>query len=957
MKNSLMVRLLPLFILLASIPVLSGLATHFIAKGLIKNYIGQGLQLQASTVISELEEKLLKQYQNVLAWSKHESLQAIAANDAGQTIQSLLNHWGDEQGKDSHLIIVVNREGKIIASNRPGMQKDVSKTLWFQNLIQVGRPVIEDLGRSRIFEPYSLTFAAPIVSQKNPQEILGAIAQISSGLDILSQVNNLKLFNAEEQSPEGYALLIDKQGRLLTQPFFEKNDWMLKKNLLSEGFFALNLPESSSEGYFIQKDLYGNPAFVAYASSRGLNGSPGFGWTVLLILKTSKILAPMDKLTYQIVVFGIVAVILIFLMSKFLAKNVSAPISKMANVANAIAEGDFSQKVWMRSHDEVSELANSLNKMADRLSKARSELTQAKEYTDSMILSTIDTLLAMDHEGKITLCNPAALQLLGYEEHELVGQPLESVIAPDDYKKSQIGELLRPDAILEVFAKNDLHDQRLASRLIRRSVANMEMNYKTRKGQLVPMLVSAALIREPSGKMQGLVAIAKDITEQKEAANRLKKIAEALEQSNKLLESKKGELEKLNMRLEELSLVDPLTELANRRRLQHALSHESEHAKRNGTNLLGVLIDLDDFKKVNDSLGHAVGDIVLKECAVKIKKAVRTSDIIARVGGDEFVVLLPHTRIAEGMVVAERLRTSLSEFPIMITDSNVTVTASIGIVELDQDVKSIDELLVKTHAALKRSKGKGKNKVSYGWAESEKTIGEDIQSQFLEILKNKDLIVPARQPIVSTINEKILGYELLTRINLPGLENPETFFYLSREANMLTSMDHECFKRCLKSIRPEESHLRFQVNLFPTTLLAVPPLELLKDIPEHHPKNKICIEISEKQIVGNPAHILETIQVFKSAGILIAIDDVGYGNSCLESLIILEPDVVKIDKGWVKGISKDNTIYRALKRILSVLLTLEVEIIAEGIENAEDFKVIQDLGVAHVQGFYLGKPV
>ncbi len=180
-----------------------------------------------------------------------------------------------------------------------------------------------------------------------------------------------------------------------------------------------------------------------------------------------------------------------------------------------------------------------------------------------------------------------------------------------------------------------------------------------------------------------------------------------------ILQDLAAQLQVANARLERLVVLDPLTELLNRRGLQQILSREIRWSQRYDSHLVVLFVDLDDFKRINDTLGHAMGDEVLKEVAHKLQASVRTTDYVARIGGDEFMILLPHTRLAEGMQVAEHVRRAISGTP-MVLSSGVTVkvTASFGVEAVLQTTTSIDQLLTKTHLALHRSKQAGKDHVS-----------------------------------------------------------------------------------------------------------------------------------------------------------------------------------------------------------------------------------------------------
>lgn len=416
-------------------------------------------------------------------------------------------------------------------------------------------------------------------------------------------------------------------------------------------------------------------------------------------------------------------------------------------------------------------------------------------------------------------------------------------------------------------------------------------------------------------------------------------------------------LKSANTRLKKLILLDPLTELLNRRGLQQVLSREIHWIRRGESDLLAVLIDLDDFKRINDRFGHAVGDIVLKEIARKLKGSLRVTDYVARVGGDEFLTLLPATRLPEGLHVAEKIRLAICEAPITLASGEtIKITASIGVVSVFEEIVSIDELLSQTHSVLHQSKSTGKNRVSFDEKKSPGgNGGNNSLTEVLSALRQPNQFHALKQPIFRFSDEEKVGYEFLSRSWVKGFEMPDDFFRLSLEADMLTLVDHQCFKTCIAAGSELPPETKRHLNLFPSTLISIPVQHLLEPFLTSNQLN-YCIEISEQQIIGDPSYLVPVVLAFKRAGICIAIDDVGFGRSCLESLVLLEPDIIKIDKRWVKGVARTKDHLQSLKRLIKIAESLDAEVIAEGIETVEDLNVLKDLGVKYGQGFLLGRP-
>jgi diguanylate cyclase (GGDEF)-like protein len=419
----------------------------------------------------------------------------------------------------------------------------------------------------------------------------------------------------------------------------------------------------------------------------------------------------------------------------------------------------------------------------------------------------------------------------------------------------------------------------------------------------------------------------------------------------------KKELESANRDLERLTLIDPLTELLNRRGLQQALSREVQHLERGVTASAVLVIDLDDFKQINDRLGHAAGDVVLKEVGRRLRASVRAVDYVGRIGGDEFMLLLPESDPPEVMRVAERIRLAIATAMIQHSSGTVTLTASIATLLLTRDTPAVDQLLARAHLLLPRAKSDGKNRVVFQSSDFDDT-GQRLraQSDMCTHLARGRHIVTVKQPIYDLRDESPVGYEFLSRYAHDGVEMPENFFRLSAERNILTLVDHACLRSAIAAAMKLPPYARFHLNIFPTTLLAIPVEHLLDLFPKPLPKSTFCLELSEQQIIGDPSYLLPVVQALRAAGVMIAIDDVGFGSSCLESLVLLQPEIIKIDKRCVIGLEGDPARIEQLRRYVGIARTLGCEVVAEGIETAGELSVVRSLGIDYGQGYFWGKP-
>jgi diguanylate cyclase (GGDEF)-like protein len=405
---------------------------------------------------------------------------------------------------------------------------------------------------------------------------------------------------------------------------------------------------------------------------------------------------------------------------------------------------------------------------------------------------------------------------------------------------------------------------------------------------------------------------------------------------------------------QKIANIDPLTELLNRRGLEAELSREIRRGCRTDAPLAAVLLDCDDFKRINETLGHAVGDVVLKEIASRLRDSLRPTDHLARIGGDEFLVLLPDTRMAEAMHAAERLRLAVSDNPLRLASGPVKLTASLGIERVPMSVVSIEEVLARTHFSLRYSKQAGKNRISSRGGKS--AIAEPALSNVVQALRKKESYRAVKQAIVSLADESVVGWELLSRGPRGSFEMPYDFFRVALERNILTLVDLHCLRACIEASKSLPTGTTCHVNLLPSTMLSTPEERLVELFPPAGGGRKFCVEVSEQQFIGDPACLRGSVRALKRFGVQVAIDDVGFGRSSLETLIILEPDVVKIDQRIVKGASRDKGKEQLLRRLVKVVGAMGSELVAEGIESREDLGLLREVGVPLGQGFLWGRP-
>ena len=291
-----------------------------------------------------------------------------------------------------------------------------------------------------------------------------------------------------------------------------------------------------------------------------------------------------------------------------------------------------------------------------------------------------------------------------------------------------------------------------------------------------------------------------------------------------------------------------------------------------------------------------------------------------------------------------------------ISDSKkIRITVSIGLAPVSLQVISVDEILGLTDPLLMESKKHGKNQVFYEHHEA--FSGNARRStqipDYISALRRGEHFFAVKQPIHDLRDSSITGFEFLTRMHHQSFNMPNDFFRAALENNMITLVDHHCFNTCVAASNLITEAAHRHINLLPSTIMDIPAAKLIEKLSG---SSQHCIEISEQQILGDSTHLVEAIQLLKRAGVKVAMDDVGFGNTCLENLFFIEPDILKIDKKCIMGISYNFTLQKTLRRILKIAEDLNATVIAEGIETREDLDTLLRLGVQFGQGYYLSMP-
>jgi diguanylate cyclase (GGDEF)-like protein len=416
-------------------------------------------------------------------------------------------------------------------------------------------------------------------------------------------------------------------------------------------------------------------------------------------------------------------------------------------------------------------------------------------------------------------------------------------------------------------------------------------------------------------------------------------------------------------RLQELSDRDYLTGLYNRRKFEEFLSYEIKRSVRHDDKFTILMIDLDNFKYVNDTYGHASGDLVLKEVTEIFSKNLRNADILARLGGDEFAVILPQTSYEDGYVVVEKLRSRLEATPISLMFDQITLTASFGVAEYPEQGESIETLLTGSDLAMYKAKRSGKNAIARA-DQSDQEMAVEIQKkgEFLRRAIEEDRVEPFVQPIYNISTGKLFGYEVLARIrDGERFMAAGQFIEVAERLGFAPQIDHIILTKGLQT--REEKGLwgqRFFFNLSTNSLFGGDYVALIEGhyarCPSDSLKEGITIEILEREAIHNVKGLMEIISEMKEIGITFALDDFGSGFSSFVYLKYFDTDFVKIDGEFIKNIMVNEKDRIFVKHIHQIAKEFGKETIAEYVEDEETLNILKEIGVDYAQGYHFGRP-
>jgi diguanylate cyclase (GGDEF)-like protein/PAS domain S-box-containing protein len=445
-------------------------------------------------------------------------------------------------------------------------------------------------------------------------------------------------------------------------------------------------------------------------------------------------------------------------------------------------------------------------------------------------------------------------------------------------------------------------------------------------------------IRDPAGQCTGILAISRDCSTEREKAQELEWASEH----------------------------DALTQLPNRRGFQKRLQAAVLRSMRDNSRLGLLLIDLDHFKTINDTLGHAAGDALLKQCASRLRKSIRAEDFVARIGGDEFAVIVEGVPSAADLCLVGDKAAAALKHPLRIQGRAFCASASIGGALFPEDAETGNELFKVADTALYalKAEGRGGTKLFHSYMrEAAQRVASQLNLARMAV--NEESIRPYYQPKVSLSTGAVMGFEALLRWEHPtnGLQLPDTIEEAFKDYELASKIGDLMQRKVLASLRRQQHR---DLSLGRISINAA-PAEFMRDDYATRLLEHLCqfdvspllleVEVTEHVLMaGASRYVRRALAELKEAGVKIALDDFGTGYSSLSHLRDFPVDVVKIDKSFVQHMLIDPEIAAIVTSVINLAASLKMSTVAEGIETQEQANALRAAGCTLGQGYFLGEP-
>ncbi len=646
----------------------------------------------------------------------------------------------------------------------------------------------------------------------------------------------------------------------------------------------------------------------------GFGDFPGLGWTVLGRQPVASAFAPARQLARDHIFLGVLAALLFALLVWWILQRELRPLEAVSSAAGRIcAAGELTTPIpQVAGEDEIGLFARSLTELVNKLQQRNEELRLSHRVFEEIAQG----IMVTDPQQRILMINQAFTEITGYGPEEALGRTPHLLSSG------------RHDA--------EFYRQMWES-IDQLGYWSGEIWNRNRQGELYPEWMNISVLNDAEGEVSHYIALFEDTSEKMEFEQRLQRLVD----------------------------YDPLTGLPNRNLLQRQLKSMIEQVQRTEAPLAVLFIGLDQFKQINDSIGHAAGDRVLQEAANRLRTQRAQGSLLARWGGDEFVFALPGTDSHSAAQRAELMLRSLTA-SMDLNGTPYAIGASIGISLLPQDGEDAESLLRRADTALSQAKHQARGRFCFYEGRMNEQVGRYLQlSNALRFAIERNELQLYFQPQYDTFGRRILGAEALLRWFSPELGEvpPAHFISIAEETGQIIPMGHWIIEQTLGALgRLEEEGLApIPISINVSTLqLSEPGLaaQLAQAMAEHQvATDLIKIEITESAFMEEDPWARHNLAELRDLGIAISIDDFGTGYSCLSYVTRLRPREIKIDKSFVQSMEHDSDSRNIVSFTIDLAQTLNLDVVAEGVETPHQLALLGDMGHVRLQGYLLSRPL
>ncbi|MFQ5543571.1 MAG: EAL domain-containing protein, partial [Nitrospiria bacterium] len=635
------------------------------------------------------------------------------------------------------------------------------------------------------------------------------------------------------------------------------------------------------------------------------------GGALVALIDKEEILEPMTQLTVFFTIGGLVTIIAVIFIASGASRKIVKPIKDLLRGVNEVTSGNFEATVHTASGDEIESLGNRFNEMIIKIKDRNKDLTDFKYALDQAAIVAIT-----DQEGIIQYANDRFCEVSKYSRNELIGQD-HRIIKSGSHSKEfikNLWETIKNGKVWSGHLKNKAKDG----------------SFYWVDSTIVPFL-------NQQGKPYQYLAIRTDITQRKIAEGKIRHLAQ----------------------------YDELTHLPNRTLFNERLNQTLKQRSWGKRPFAVMFLDLDRFKLVNDTLGHTAGDALLQQVSDRLTACLRAEDTVARMGGDEFTILLPAIAKAEdAFLVAQKVVATLKK-PFKIAQKELIATGSIGISLYPENGENAETLLKNADAAMYRAKENGRGRFSFYMpaTKARKSNKLELISALSHAIEREELLLNY-QCFVDMKNGNIVGMETLIRWQRGNkLISPAEFIPLAEESGLILPIGDWVLRTATAQLKSWQDAgyrgLCLSVNVAAPQFQEADFVDSLEEIIKEVgiAPTDLKLELTESLLMKNQEEVITKLKDIKSSGVQLAIDDFGTGYSSLSYLKRFPVDTLKIDQSFVRNIPENPDDSAIAEMILTLAAQLKLNVVAEGIETKAQFAFLQMRGCDMAQGYLFNRPV